>query len=313
MPSSSDVHPVEPFFEGFDTESAFAFYEAVRQRLPTAHFPQQATRVGGLRDMAEHCDTFCFDAFGVLNVGNTPIPGAREAVAHLRAMGKRLFVITNAATNPKPAAIAKFEGLGFDFQADEIVTSRMAAEKAVMHRASVTWGVMARADFQPGDVPVPSVLLGDDPADYDAADAFLLLSTWEWTSARQLLLEASLKASVRPVVVANPDVIAPLETSFSTEAGYIAHRLADLCGVAIEFHGKPFPSVFDLVERSLPENVDRSRICMIGDTLHTDVLGGAHAGWTTVLVSDHGLFRGQPVAPFIERSGIVPDWIVPCI
>jgi hypothetical protein len=30
-----------------------------------------------------------------------------------------------------------------------------------------------------------------------------------------------------------------------------------------------------------------------------------------VLVTDHGLFAGLPVAPFVAASGIVPDFIVP--
>jgi ribonucleotide monophosphatase NagD (HAD superfamily) len=49
---------------------------------------------------------------------------------------------------------------------------------------------------------------------------------------------------------------------------------------------------------------------MVGDTLHTDILGGAQAGWKTVLVTDHGLLRGENVEQAIARSGIVPDYIV---
>ncbi len=50
---------------------------------------------------------------------------------------------------------------------------------------------------------------------------------------------------------------------------------------------------------------------MVGDTLHTDVLGGAAAGCRSVLVTDHGLFAGRDTAPFIAASGIVPDFIIP--
>ncbi|MEL6751684.1 MAG: hypothetical protein AAFO70_06360, partial [Pseudomonadota bacterium] len=117
MPSSKAIYATEPFFEGFDTQSAFDFYEASRHRLPSASFPARAQRVSGLLAMAEHCDVFCFDAFGVLNVGGTPIAGAVETVAALRALGKRLFVITNAATLPRAGALAKFRKLGFDFTA----------------------------------------------------------------------------------------------------------------------------------------------------------------------------------------------------
>lgn len=313
MPLSKHAYPAEPFFEGFDTQSAFDFYEASHHRLPEATYPAQAGHADDLVKIAMHFDVFCFDAFGVLNIGGTPIAGAVETIAALRQMGKRLFVITNAATLPKAAAVEKFARLGFDFSSDEIVTSRMAAEEALANHPDRLWGVMARSDFKASDVPVRSILLTQDIATYDAADAFLLLSTWEWTTTQQNLLEASLGHNMRPVIVANPDVIAPLEERFSTESGFVAHRIADLLGAEIEFHGKPFPSVFQLVERVLPAAQDRSRICMIGDTLHTDVLGGAQAGWSTVLVADHGLFRGHNSAQFIAASGIVPDWIVPSI
>ncbi|MFD1810358.1 HAD hydrolase-like protein [Gemmobacter lanyuensis] len=36
---------------------------------------------------------------------------------------------------------------------------------------------------------------------------------------------------------------------------------------------------------------------MVGDTLHTDILGGQAAGHGTILVTDHGLFKGRDVAP----------------
>jgi glycerol 3-phosphatase-2 len=49
---------------------------------------------------------------------------------------------------------------------------------------------------------------------------------------------------------------------------------------------------------------------MVGDTLHTDVLGGAAAGCRSVLVTDHGLFAGRDTGLFISASGITPDFIV---
>ena len=49
---------------------------------------------------------------------------------------------------------------------------------------------------------------------------------------------------------------------------------------------------------------------MVGDTLHTDVLGGAAAGWRTVLVTGLGLVRELDVEAAIRESGIRPDFIV---
>jgi HAD superfamily hydrolase (TIGR01450 family) len=301
------------YFENFDTESAFSFYEAVRKRLPDANFPVYSKFKSGLLELVDFIDVFVFDAFGVLNVGNQAIAGAQECIATLRAKGKQVFVLTNAATFPKPQSVLKFQNLGFDFANDEIITSRMAAENAISTMNLSYWGVMSNADFSPQDLGVNCILLEDDPLTYNEVDGFLFLSTWEWNSYRQLILEKAISKKRRPIVVANPDVIAPLEERFSTEPGYVAHRIADLTNVESQFHGKPFPSVFRLVENRLEQGFDPKRICMIGDTLHTDVLGGASRGWSTVLVADHGLFRGNDPLKYIQRCGIVPDWIVPSI
>ena len=68
-------------------------YEAARHRLPPAGTAQgRATPAARLTDLADRFDAFLLDAFGVLNVGETVIPGAPESVAALQAMGKRVLV-----------------------------------------------------------------------------------------------------------------------------------------------------------------------------------------------------------------------------
>jgi len=301
------------YFEGFDTKSTFEFYESVRGNLPEAKFPETSKRVSGLLEIADELDVFVFDAYGVLNVGSTPIDGAPECISALRDKGKRIFVLTNSATFPAARNEEKFKNLGFDFRRDEIISSRLGAQNWIAKQDVKLWGVMGHQDSAPQDFDAPTVMLGDDLEIYREVDGFLLLSTWDWNEARQHLLDEALNEKLRPIVVANPDVIAPLEEHFSTEPGFVAHRITARFGGDIAFHGKPFPSVFELVEQRLAPNQERQRIAMIGDTLHTDILGGASRGWSTVLVRDHGLFRGHEVEPFIEASGIVPTYSVPSI
>lgn len=310
MPLSKQLGP---FYEGFDTISAFNFYEDIRHRLPAGQFPVQSTPVNGLLELVDDIDVFVFDAFGVLNVGEQPIKGAVQTVAALRDLGKQLFVVTNAASMSLRQAGQKFDRLGFDFADEEIVTSRMAAEAAVSRYSGGTWGVIAGDEFSERDLTFSCLKLHSSQSDYDQVDGFLFLSAKGWTVEQALLLEQSLSNKARPLIVANPDVIAPREIGFSTEPGYPGHRIADLLGTPVEFYGKPFPSVFDIVTQRLQGDVLPHRICMVGDTLHTDVLGGAFQGWTTVLISDYGLFRGHDAELFIQQSGIRPDFIAPCI
>ncbi len=297
-----------------EAEEAFRFYESIRHRLPEAAFPAAFTRAADLGELAERYDVFVFDAFGVLNVGDTAIEGARRRIDALRAAGKQIVVLTNAASLNEADTVRKFEKFGFDFAADEIVSSRDAARRAFAATAATgRWGVITAAADDCADFPSPLVSLLDGEAEYDAVDGFLFLSTARWTGRHQDMLERSLAHRKRPLIVGNPDVVAPRETGNSLEPGFYAHRVADRCGVEVAFHGKPFPSIYDLVEERIEARAARPRVVMMGDTLHTDVLGAAARGWSSVLVSDHGLFRGLSVEEFIAASGIVPDWVIPAI
>lgn len=291
-----------------DATDAFARYEELRSRFPKACYPEKTRNINSLLDIADQADVFVFDAFGVLNVGETPIAGANERVEQLRAMGKKLFVLTNAASVDKDQAVQKFAKLGFSFKRDEIISSRDAGVNAVLaHKAVQKWGAITAANHKRDTFPANHIVLGDDPAEYETVDGFVFLGGALWTPARQKILENTLRNTPRPFVVANPDLVAPREHGLSLEPGFYSHALWDATGVEPEFHGKPYPSVYQLVEAAL-DGQEASRIAMMGDTLHTDILGACARGWQSVLVTDHGLFAGRDVAPFIKASGIVPHW-----
>jgi glycerol-1-phosphatase len=259
---------------------------------------------------AEHYDGFILDAFGVLNVGETAIPGAVARMADLRARGKRLVVLTNAASYTRDQILAKYRRLGFDFTADEVVSSRdVAVARLEAVAPGATWAAISAEGDSFADIPVRVVDAIADPAAFESADAILFLSTARWTAALQVQLHRALERRPRPFVVANPDLVAPRETDLSQEPGLFAHDLIDALGCDIHWFGKPFAEGFaDAIART---GLPAQRLAMVGDTLHTDVLGGAAAGCGTVLITDHGLFRGLDVAPFITASGIVPDIIIP--
>jgi glycerol 3-phosphatase-2 len=155
--------------------------------------------------------------------------------------------------------------------------------------------------------------LADNSADYDAVDAFLLLGGTAWNVARQNMLEHALRQKPRPVYVGNPDIAAPVGASLSRQPGYYAHRLADVTGVVPRFFGKPFFNIFEHVFSRLRPNYDPERTVMVGDTLHTDILGGRTAGIKTALITDYGVLSKTDINQAVKLSGIVPDYILPRI
>lgn len=292
-----------------EAEAAFARYEAIRPRLPGAQFPAQSIHLPSLAEVADHVDGFVLDAFGVLNVGETAIPGAVARMAALRARGKRLVVLTNAASYTRPALVAKYHRLGFDFSEDEVVSSRdVAAARLEAIAPGATWAALSAEGDDFSDIPA-RVVDGFKGDALERADGILFLSTARWTPAWQDRLLRALRDFPRPFVIANPDLVAPREDGLSLEPGLFAHAVLDQVDVPNHWFGKPFGDGFaDAVARI---GLAPARLAMVGDTLHTDVLGGAAAGMASVLITDHGLFRGHDVAPFIAGSGIVPQFIIP--
>ena len=289
---------------------AFESYERVRHRLPVAKADASCTRLPDLDALADDMDVFLLDAFGVLNIGETAIAGVPERIAGLQKAGKRVMIVSNAAGFPHAKLMEKYKNLGYNFAPEDVITSRKATLHALRNAPPMKWGLMATQSLGRGDIePFDMVYLAEDPAEYDAAEAFVLLGSAVWTETRQALLEASLRNAPRPVYVGNPDIVAPREDGFSIEPGHFAHRLADQTGVEPQFFGKPFGNIFDLAFAQI-DKIDLGRTVMVGDSLHTDILGGQAAGLKTALIAGYGFFAGHDVAGPIATSGIQPDYIL---
>jgi len=276
------------------TQSIFDRYEEISERLPNVTSRPETLDIASLLDITNDVDVFVFDAFGVLNVGETMIPGADRRLDQLRERGCAIRILTNAASYDRAGAINKFKRLGIALADDEIITSR---EAALLHLTAGQWGVIAAAEDDLSDIPTSVSRLGESSEAYEAVDHFLFLSTADWTRSRQDLLMAAMRTRPRPILIGNADLAAPRDDGFSVEPGYYGHLIADQFPEYVRFFGKPFPEVYDLIEASLPDT-PANRIAMCGDTLHTDILGAAARGWRTVLVTRDGLFAGHDTSEF---------------
>jgi HAD superfamily hydrolase (TIGR01450 family) len=294
-----------------NTEEAFLAYEAVRDRLPKVTRSAPCSRSHNLEDIADQFDVFLLDAFGVLNIGETAIEGVPERVSKLQQAGKRVLVVSNSAGASHDNQMARYRRLGYRFAPEDVITSRKSILHALGTELSRQWGLMIGDKTKAEDMEhLYTTYLGDDPGAYDDAEGFLMIGSAAWTEKRQALLEETLLRRPRPVLVGNPDIVAPRETGFSLQPGYFAHRLADRTGIKPQFFGKPFKNIFELAYLQLGDECEASRVAMVGDSLHTDILGGQAAGIKSVLITGWGFFAGSDVDNPIKSSGIMPDYIL---
>lgn len=288
---------------------AIARYTQVAHRMPAAVNPNTTVNVTDLAQLTDEFDVFVLDGFGVLNVGEDTIPGAPERVAQLQAMGKQVMVLTNGATLPVEKTVEKYARWGMNFALRDVISSRNALEQALKTEDDqILWGVIA-TDFAQIEKLAPRTrLLTDNADDYTSVDGFIFLSSLDWSDERQVLLHGALAKMSRPVLVGNPDLVAPREGAMSMEPGLFAHQLADAGVCEPRFYGKPFRNVFDLATQQI-KHVEPHRIAMVGDTLHTDILGGASYGWRTVLIKNHGLMKAADCEHSFAQTGIRPNFV----
>ena len=284
--------------------------------FPEVKQPQKASQlVSSLLDIADEFDVLLLDGFGVLNVGAETIEGMPEIINGLVEQGKSAFVLTNGATFPVARNAARYPKWGYSISPDNVISSRSAVEHAVpSHPLSTrgkTWGVIGSPDYDASTLKVKSVHLTEE--NVDVVDGIIFLGTMEWTSEKQAWLLESLSKRPRPVLIGNPDVCAPLMSAFTVEPGTYVLDIKAIDGVDVHFFGKPFQLCYALSFNKILEivgNITPDRVLMVGDTLHTDILGGNTFGMKTALMADYGFLRGRNPYEFIEESGIQPDFVV---
>lgn len=294
-----------------DFEEAFSVYCRAKGRLPSIPAPVEPTQATGLLAVAKFFDVILLDVYGVLTVNKEALPGAIETVAELRRSGKPVHVLSNDASAEKRDLVATYNRQGFPFVDEDVIASQELLPRVLEAFSEVRlWGVVASPDWPVERLGECLEILGND---MDRYDGILFLAARTWNEEAQLGLEKSLVARPRPIVIANPDVAAPDEYGrFSTPPGYFGHRIAERTGISPRFIGKPFPENFEAAMARHP-GVPPNRFLMVGDSLHTDILGARNVGMGTMLVAQSGFLKGRDWRAYCQRSGIWPQFVAATI
>ena len=305
-----------PSVKNINVDSVIDIYEGMRSFFPQYQNSKQKINLAPrLENILDNFDALLLDAFGVLNVGSSLVPGIIKTLEKARQKNITLLVVTNGASYNSSKKRDKLSSLGLEFSNDEIISSREVAEIFLsFNQPKAPLGVLGNGGNYLNISNLNCVELEPDIEMFDKMNSFILLGTLQWDTVWQEILFNSLKSNPRPLFVANPDLVAPHERKFSMEpAYYVSHLIKN--GIHLPFWlGKPFPTIFELAITRVNELAGRhiplSRIGMVGDTLHTDILGANNFGLKSILMTKHGLFKNTNVGRVIKKTDITPDYIV---
>lgn len=232
--------------------------------------------------LAERYDGFILDLWGVIHDGVTPYPGAVDCLAHLKRLGKRTVLLSNA---PRRAHVAQaaMRGMGIaDDMYTGILTSGEATHSMLRNRLDPFFADLGTRIYHLGPerdrnvfetLPLTLVACPKD-ADFvlntgpDDLGSSTDLEAWEH------VLTACLSAGL-PMVCANPDLEVIRGGSRLVCAGLLTQRYEELGGTA-RWIGKPDSSIYGPVIEML--SVPKPRILAVGDALRTDIAGATSVG-----------------------------------
>jgi len=214
---------------------------------------------------------YILDLDGTVYLGEEPLPGAREAIAELRAAGSRIVYLTNKPLERPAVYAAKLRAMGVPAEDDEVVSS-LDALVAYLEEAPPSRAVLTIAE------PLIDEILGEagftvsrDPDDVD-----LVVVSWDRTFDYDKLERAfrAVRTGAR-IVATNPDPFCPTPEGGLPDCAAMLAALEVSTGAKAEaIVGKPSHHLARVALARL--GVPAEEVVMVGDRLLTDV-GMAHA------------------------------------
>ena len=238
---------------------------------------------------------------GVLHVSGAPIPGAVDAVGHLRSAGHRIRFVTNSTTMSRHELGERLREMGFAVEDDELQTTGSVAAKVLAGKRVLALTMPGIVDDLEGleliGMNADAVLVGGaDESDEPGR-------IYSYLNLNRAFLELQAGADLYCL---HRNRWWQTAEGPRLDAGAFVAGLEYAAGVEATVLGKPSPEYFAAALEAI--DADPELAWMVGDDLEGDIGGAQRYGMRTVLVRT-GKFRPDD----LEGVGVLPDGIVSSI
>ncbi len=268
--------------------------------------------------LADRYKVIFFDSFGVIKNYGGLVPGMKDTFDYLEANDKEYYIVTNDASRSPQQLAQSFVKLGLDMiTPDKIISSGMLAKDYL--DLKVDGGIVAYLGTDDsahyiesaGLHTIPVRDITEENINHVNGLVFMDDEGFDWFADLNKAVNLLRKRNI-PAIVANTDFAYPVTMhNVAIAVGALANMIEHIVGKKFLHFGKPdsqmFMFAYDLV-RAKNENISKKDILMVGDTLHTDILGGNKFGLDTVLVFS-GNTLPEDAQTVINATGIVPTHV----
>jgi HAD superfamily hydrolase (TIGR01450 family) len=274
-------------------------------------------QIDNFKTIIDKYNVIFFDAFGVIKNYQGLVPGIEKTFEYLKEQNKEYYIVTNDASRSPVQLASSYHKMGLHaITPDRIISSGMLTKEYLYLK--VPEGIVAYLGTEDsahyieslGLHPMPISEVNESNMDQIKALLFLDDEGFDWQQGVNTAVNLLRKRTI-PAIVANTDHAYPVTINdLSVAIGGLAMMVENIVGKKFIRFGKPdsqmFMFAYDLIREHRP--ISKKEIVMVGDTLHTDILGGNKFGLDTVLVLS-GNTLPKDVDTRITSSGIVPTYI----
>ncbi len=228
------------------------------------------------------------DLDGTVYLGEQLIDGAAEAMAALRAEGRRIAFLSNKPLQTREEYAAKLTRLGIPAAADDVINSSLVLAR---HLRTLDPGAPV---FVIGEPPMQAEMRahGFEVRDDERVRWVVIALDRTFTYAKLNIALQAVRGGAR-LIATNPDRTCPVEGGEIPDcAGMIAAVEAVTDRTVELIVGKPSPIILEVALAALGCAPGESVI--VGDRLETDMLMGRRLGLATILVLSGVTRPGDP-------------------
>ena len=237
------------------------------------------------------------DLDGCVWVSDQLTPGAREALAELRAGGRTLCFVTNDAAHAPEDYVRKLWSLGLQASLEEVMTVGAAIQFLLATAGGNGSAQGRRSAFVIGSPAIHRhvadagvrILNGSEHASHAE---MVIVAAHEDLSYAELRVATQALLGGAELIAAGQDATYPTAEGPAPGTGMLVAGLQHATGCAVRNAGKPDPLIF----RAALDRLGPGRAVMVGDRLDSDLAGAAAAGLDGAIVLTGGTSRAEAEA-----------------
>jgi HAD superfamily hydrolase (TIGR01450 family) len=273
--------------------------------------------IENFKSIVDQYNIIFFDAFGVIKTYQGLMPGIEKTFEYLEQQGKEYYIVTNDASRSPEQLAEGYHRMGLaaitpkriissgmltkeylDLKVQDGIVAYLGTEESAHYIENVRWQTLPVSGVNETNIDKVNALVFMDDEGFD------------WFQDLNKAVNLLRKRTI-PVIVANTDNAYPVTAKdVSIAVGGLATMIEKIVGKEFIRFGKPdsqmFMFAYDLIRES--RQITKQEIVMVGDTLHTDILGGNKFGFDTVLVLS-GNTQAKDMESRINSTGIAPTFI----